>query len=92
MLRSRSRISRKRQRAVAAHGLARKPPIHVALGEAVELRVELGRRRPRQIERIEARNHVAADAVVADELVDAVLPDIASLFRNRRAIASRDGE
>ena len=92
MLRSRSTISRSVSGSFAAHGLAGESQIHVARREAVELRVELGRSRSRQIERIQARYHVPADAVVADQLVDALLPDIASLFRNRRAIASCDGE
>jgi hypothetical protein len=48
-------------------------PIVVGLSEAVVGGVELGRLRAGLLERVEPGDDVAADAMVADELVDAFL-------------------
>ena len=62
-----------------------KRPVHVGLGKAVVLGLQLRRELEPVAQRIHARGDVAADAVVADELIDLVLQNgrVARLLSGR---------
>ena len=66
---------------------ARKAPIHVVVRQVVIFRIEFGDRWHGHPERVDLRAHVTADAVRANELVHAILPDrdVERLVRRRGA-------
>ena len=90
MLRSRVEDLAQRQRLRRRRSCGRERAVEVGLGEAVELGIELRQARPRQAERIDLGDHVAAHAVGADQLVDAVLPhgDVGNAVERDRAAGS----
>src|SRR5439155_1506351 len=63
----------KREGVASAHRLAGKTPVQIAVRESVEFEIEFRRRCTRNAERIELRRHMPANAIVANELVDAFL-------------------
>jgi hypothetical protein len=62
-----------RESAGSAHRLAGEAAIRIGLAQAIKLGMQLGRHRARNSQRIELRRHVAADAVVSNQLVDTFL-------------------
>jgi hypothetical protein len=66
-------LSERHLRARARDGSARKGPVEVRFAELVVLEFELRMGRPRQAEGVEVGEHVAADPIRPDELVDLVL-------------------
>src|SRR4029453_1715296 len=56
-----------------AERVAGKTSSHLRLAEAVEFRFKLRDAGPRYPQRIDGRNHMAPDTIVADELVDPIL-------------------
>src|SRR5262249_18063321 len=61
-----------RYRAIA-ESIAGKPAIHLRLAESIKFRLELGDAWTRHPQWIDGGYHMAPDAVVTDELVDAIL-------------------
>src|SRR5437868_6154324 len=48
-------------------------PMHLGVGEAPEFRIEFGSAKPRHIQRIDSRDRVTANPIVANQLIGAIL-------------------
>ena len=77
-----------RERAAGAHRFTGEAAIHVGFGESVEFGIEFWRGRAGNIQGIEPCGHVAANAVVSNELIDTFLENRARGLFRRSTVSS----
>src|SRR5439155_16746667 len=76
------------KRATAAYRLTREATIHIGFGQTVELQIQFRGSSAGNSQRVQLRRHVAADAIISNQLIDTFLQNRSRCFFRKDAIPS----